>query len=184
MNHIIHQVHGNDLRATPIVFRDQTGTLNAYLTNSPRQHVNQWLFQHSYLYRIGLAAFLSQAAESDGFAEARDSFARMADFAARHGIRYDVVLFPILAPEAALSPTDRRDWQALERACRETVSQCVSLLPVLDRMLARGRSVEEVPGDTWHPNDAFAEAAASSIIGALGLKVDRPEPSSSRTTGQ
>lgn len=178
VDRIIHQVHGNDLRATPIVFRDETGTLNAYLLDSSRQHVNQWLFRHSYLYRIGLAVFLSRTTGSDTFQEARDSFARMAAFAAERAIEYDVVLFPILLGPDALYRDDRRDWEILERACRAVVRRCISLLPVLERMLAEGRPVEESPGDAWHPNDAFAAAAASVIIEASGLAA-RPGPRAS-----
>lgn len=175
VDRIIHQVHGNDLRATPIAFRDETGTLNVYLLNSSRQYVNQWLFQHSFLYRIGLAVLLSHTTESDTLQEARDNFARMAAFAAARGIRYDVVLFPILLSQDALYRDDRRDWLALERACREVVQNCVSLLPVLDQMLKQGQPVEEIAGDTWHPNDAFAAAAAPVIIKALGLEA-QPHP--------
>ncbi len=175
MDRIVHQVHGNDLRATPIAFRDENGTLNAFLLNSPRQHVDQWLFQHSYLYRIGLAVFLSHKTEADTLQEARENFARMAAFAAERGIEYDVVLFPILLSQDALYRDDRRDWLALEKACREVVQKCVSLLPVLDHMLKQGQPVEEIAGDTWHPNDAFAAAAAPVIIKALGLEA-QPAP--------
>lgn len=170
VDRIIHQVHGNDLRATPVAFRDETGTLNVYLLNSSRQYVNQWLFQHSFLYRIGLAIFVSQTTESDTLQEARNNFARMAAFAAERGIKYDVVLFPILLSQEALYRDDRRDWLALEKACREVVQHCVSLLPVLDQMLSQGQPVEEIVGDAWHPNDAFAAAAAPVIIKALGLE--------------
>lgn len=175
VDRIVHQVHGNDLRATPIAFRDEAGTLNVYLLNSSRQYVNQWLFQHSFLYRIGLAVFLSHTTDSDTLQETRDNFVRMAAFAAKRGIKYDVVLFPILLPQDALYRDDRRDWQALEKACREVVQHCVSLLPVLDQMLRQGQPVEEIAGDTWHPNDAFAAAAAPVIIKALGLDA-RPDP--------
>lgn len=174
VDRIIHQVHGNDLRATPIAFRDETGTLNVYLLNSSRQYVNRWLFQHSFLYRIGLAVFLSRTTESDTLQEARDNFARMAAFAAERGIKYDVVLFPILVSQDALYRDDRRDWLALEKACREVVQHCVSLLPVLDQLLSQGQPVEEIAGDAWHPNDAFAAAAAPVIINALGLEA-RPD---------
>jgi hypothetical protein len=174
VDRIIHQVHGNDLQATPIVFRDETGILNAYRLNAPKQYVNEWLFQISYLYRLGLAVFLSQGMESHSFLDARDDFSKMATFAVSHGIRYDVVLFPILSPQPALPPEERRDWDILERACREVVSHCVSLLPVLNQMLAEGQPPEETAGDSWHPNDNFANLAATLIIQSLDL-LDRPE---------
>lgn len=181
VDHIIHQVHGNDLRATPIAFRDENGALNVYQLNSPKQYVNLWLFQNSYFYRVGLAVFLSRITEADTLREARNNFARMAAFAAERGIKYDVVLFPILLSQDALRRDDRSDWKILERACRETVQHCVSLLPVLDRMLAGGQPVEEALGDSWHPNDAFAAAAAPVIVEALGLRPpSRARPRRSR----
>lgn len=180
VDRIIHQVHGNDLRATPIAFRDENGALNVYLLNSPKQHVNPWLFQNSYLYRVGLAVFLSRTTEADTLQEARDNFARMAAFSAERGIEYDVVLFPILLSRDALWQDDWRDWKILESACQDIVRNCVSLLPVLDRMLAEGQPVEEVSGDSWHPNDAFAAAAAWVIVEALGLEVRSGLPSTVR----
>lgn len=167
VDRIIHQVHGNDLQATAIAFRDDTGTLNAYSLSVPKQWVNEWLFRHSYVYRLALAATLARQGAETTFDEARDNFRTMAAFAARRGIRYDVVLFPVLFADHQLSAAERRDWLILERACHDAVRHCISLLPVLHRMVAEGRPVQEVPGDMWHPNDEFAAEAAKYIVHAL-----------------
>ena len=169
IDRIIHQVHGNDLQATPIAFRDETGALNVYALNSPKQYVNQWLFQNSYLYRLALAVLVAHRTEASTADEARTDFDKMVGYARSHNIRYDVVLFPILSPQSDLSPQERRDWNILETSCNEIVSHCVSLLPVLSEMLAQGQSGREAVGDNWHPNQAFADIAATLIIQSLGL---------------
>jgi hypothetical protein len=170
IDHIIHQVHGNDLQATPIAFRDEHGALNVYSLNAPKHWVNEWLFRHSYVYRLALAAVVARRTAATTFIEARDSFSRMAGFAASRGIHYDVVLFPVLLPSGKLSASERQDWQLLDQACRDVVKHCISLLPVLDRMLDEGRPVQETVGDMWHPNDSFAAEAATQIIEALALR--------------
>jgi hypothetical protein len=169
VDRIIHQVHGNDLQATPITFRDETGALNVYALNAPKQYVNQWLFQNSYLYRLALAVLVAHRTEASTVDEARTDFDKMVRYTDRHGIRYDVVLFPILSPQSDLSQQERRDWNILETSCNEIVLHCVSLLPVLSQMLAQGQSGREAIGDSWHPNQSFADMAASLMIQSLDL---------------
>lgn len=164
VDHIIHQVHGNDLQATPIAFKDEAGALNVYALHAPKQFVSEWLFRNSHLYRLGLAVFLSRRTDASTYSEARENFAKMATFATSRGISYQVVLFPILKPTSDWSSTERRDWNLLEAACRDVSTSCISLLPVLEQMLKEGRPFQESVGDTWHPNDDFARAAAKYIV--------------------
>jgi hypothetical protein len=167
-DHIIHQLHANDLQSTPIAFKDRSGAINVYALNVPRLHVSSWLFQNSYLYRLALPVLVSRIAKPNTLEDARENLKRMATFAASRGIPYDVVLFPILSPYSAWSPQERTDWKTLMTACHE-LARCVSLMPVMDEMLAAGKAVEETPGDNWHPNDAFASRAARLIVQSLSL---------------
>ena len=166
---IVHQVHGNDLQATPVVFRDADGKLNVYALSAPRRSVNEWLFRHSYIYRLALSAFISRQTEQATFEEAKDNFEKMAHFADEYDVPYDVFLLPVLKPPHELTPAEARDWSVLNAACKAAGVRCISLAPVLDQMISEGLSYLESPGDTWHPNDAFAARAATHILDHINI---------------
>lgn len=167
---IIHQVHGNDLQATPIVFRDADGKLNVYALSAPRRSVNEWLFRHSYIYRLALTAFISRQTEQATFEEAKANFEAMARFAKERGVPYDVFLFPVLRPTDQLTAVEARDWATLNDACRAARVHCVSLRPVLDQMISENLVYQETPGDPWHPNDLLAKRAGNYIFDQIDLR--------------
>jgi hypothetical protein len=171
---IVHQVHGNDLQATPVVFKDAHGKLNVYALSAPRRSVNEWLFRYSYIYRLALTAFMSRQSEQSTFEEAKANFEAMARFAKERGIPYDVFLFPVLRPTDQLSGVEARDWAMLNGACEAAGVHCVSLRPVLDQMIAEQLSYQETPGDPWHPNDALAERSAIYILDRIDMRTPLP----------
>lgn len=171
---IVHQVHGNDLQATPIVFRDAQGKLNVYALSAPRHSVNEWLFRYSYIYRLALTAFIFRQTEQSTFEEAKANFEAMARFAKERGVPYDVFLFPVLKPTDQLTAAEARDWAILNGACEAAGAHCVSLRPVLDQMITEKLPYQETPGDPWHPNDALAERSASYILDRIDMRTSSP----------
>lgn len=171
---IVHQVHGNDLQATPIVFRDTDGKLNVYALSAPRRSVNEWLFRHSYIYRLALTAFISRQTEQATCEEAKANFEAMVRFAKERGVPYDVFLFPVLRPTDQLTAAEARDWAILNDACRAARVNCISLRPVLDQMISENLAYQETPGDPWHPNDLLANRAGNYILDQIDFRKSAP----------
>ena len=89
------------------------------------------------------------------------------------GAKLSVVLLPILAPPAEWKGVEKESREYSLRILKSLELPVYDLLGTLEKALAEGVNVEEIPGDTWHPSqelaDRFAEYLADEeILGAGG----------------
>jgi hypothetical protein len=161
---IVHQMHINDLQASRLVLRDRSGTVKIYSPRLKPVDVNQTLYRYSQLYRFILANFRSRASKEELQTAASDALRRMRDYTRANGIAYHLVLFPILEPLASWTAYDKDTRDYLLRITRELGLDTVDLSAVSDRMIAEGVDPRSAPGDSWHPNQPMADAAAKYIV--------------------
>ncbi len=166
IDQIVHLLHTNDLQYTPIAFFDDDDVLNVFAMNTDRRGVNPWLFQHSYLYRLVVAATFPKVGMDGLVAQTRASLQRMRDETHRRGINYTVALFPIVSPPNQWTDFDRQSRDTLLKICADLGIEVVDLLPAMRSMYAAGIDPREAPGDYWHPNDRFADAVSEALLKA------------------
>ena len=167
-DHIILTFHLNDFETTPVVFKDPDGTLVVFAPNWPVQHLNPWLFQHSYTYRYWLGLVTPKKEErSDIIEQVRASLADLKRMAAVDGSQLTVLVLPILQPVSDWKP-EYRDYRSLILGILQSQRiRYFDLLEPLDRALADGVVVAET-GDKqfWHPS----REAASYFAKYLGTQ--------------
>lgn len=159
---IVHQMHINDLQPSTLVVRIR-GSIRSYSPRMKPQQVNQWLYARSQLYRFFLLQVRARGTRDELLAGAEAALRRLRDYTRQNGIAYHVVLSPILLPYDRWSATDQATREDLLRVCRELGIDAVDLWPVAENLIGRGIAIQEPPGDIWHPNAAFGEAAAKYI---------------------
>ena len=153
-DHVILTFHLNDFETTPVAFRDADGTLVVFAPNWPVQHLNPWLFQHSYTYRYWLGLVTpKKAARSEIIAEVRASLADLQRMVTIDGARLTVLVLPILQPVSAWKPQDREYRRLILDILASLRLRYFDLLEPLHEALAEGADVVE-PDDAlfWHPS--------------------------------
>lgn len=115
-DHVILTFHNNDYETTPIVFLDRDGNMVLYSPFVPRRLVNAWLFRKSHLYRHLLGVLIARSKDHGHAgiaAEIRDGLDSFGRELAGHGIRFSVLVHPVLNPRDA--------WLEQEVTNHETV---------------------------------------------------------------
>ena len=166
-DYIIHIFHVNDLQSTPLAYRASDGRLHVYSINTRKEVFSPLLFRHSQLYRLMIAAALPRIDRVQLLTDARDHLRRLLTYAQTNKIKYDVVIFPTLSPEAKWPKHERDSRHLLLALVKELEIEAVDLLPISESMNARDSDPREMPGDNWHPNDQFAGLAAELLVAKL-----------------
>ena len=170
---IVHILHVNDLRSTRLAYRNRDGTLLIHAPRSNPQNVNAWLYQHSQLYQFVISRLHRGASQDDLRSAAVASLRKLRDYTREQGIAYHVILFPLLPPPTDWPAYDRLSYDHLLSMSRELELGTVDLHPLASRLHAQGVPVQDRPGDTWHPNQRFAEEAFSYILERLPALASR-----------
>ncbi len=161
-DHVILTFHINDFETTPIAYFDGDDFV-VYAPHVPARKIWPWLYRHSYLYRRVLGSLLARGiVHGAGIVEEvrRDLVGLSAELE-RAGIRFTVLVLPLL------KPLDQ--WQEDERAARVQILEIlteagirhIDLLPALQEAFTRGIEVQQIQGDPWHPNAAVAALFAA-----------------------
>jgi hypothetical protein len=127
---IIHQMHINDLHASRYLKRERGGKLRLYSPRVSEINVSPTLYRYSQIYRFLVTNLASRYSKDELKAAAADSLRRMREHARLKGIRYHVLLFPILEPLAGWNPYDRETHDYLLKVGQELGLDVVDLLPV------------------------------------------------------
>ena len=163
-DHIIHTLHINDFTSTPIAFRGNDGLFNVYSLKFKKSNMNIWLFKNSHIYRFIIAYTLRRKDDSDLHKETLVAIQKMQNHAKEAGIRYDVVIFPLLSLYDNWSAWDKNAHESFISILKNLKIDYVDLLPISQMMIKTNINAKENKGDSWHPNDRFAEFAADYII--------------------
>src|SRR5262245_24575836 len=153
---VVLTLHNNDLTVTTTGLRDANGTLRLCNPHDLRA-LNAGLYRWSAIYRVWFSVGYHDYMTDDHYLDLAQPVAaalrRLRDDLAGRGARLDVLLLPILSPEA--------DWRHPERAARarELVIlgalgiATVDLLPASEELGVAKVPMTETADDHWHPND-------------------------------
>jgi hypothetical protein len=166
-DHIIHTLHINDFTSTPIAFRGNDGLFHVYSLKYKKSNINIWLFKNSHIYRLLIAYTLRGKNDDDFQKETLVALQKMQTHAKDAGIRYDVVIFPLLSLYENWSEWDKKAHESFISILKNLKIDYVDVLPIAQMMEKKKINSRENKGDSWHPNDRFAEFAADYIIEKL-----------------
>jgi len=181
---VVLTLHNNDLTVTTTCLRDANGTLRICNPHDLRT-LNAGLYRWSAIYRlwfsVGYRDYMSDDHYLDLAAPVAAALRRLRDDLASRGARLDVLLLPILSPEA--------DWGPHERAARERELEIlgglgiatVDLLPASEELGVAKVPMLETADDHWHPNDEGGAWFALAAVRA-GLFPAAPEFATSAAT--
>jgi len=167
-DHVVLTFHNNDFAVTPVAFVDRDGAFSVYEPQQDVGRVAPWLLQHSQLYRHYLRWRLSRPTPGGGgtasrAAETQASLARLRDRLQHDGVRFTVVLFPILEPYGAWSEREQESRRLALAMFQALGVQFFDLLEPMEAAVVEGVELCESPGDTWHPSWSAAQRFAAFL---------------------
>lgn len=122
------------------------------------KNINPWLFRNSYIYRVLLQKrFKDKPLNEEGIInEVRENLKELKEILDKSSIHLTVLVLPILMPYD--------DWSIEEKFCRDKIISILSdlnirrydLVELLNMAIDSGVSMQQDPGDTWHPSDEMA----------------------------
>jgi hypothetical protein len=163
-DHVILTFHLNDFEPTPVAFFTKENKLVVYIPHTPLKQVNRWLFEKSYLYRWFIGRTLNpQQGRQKIATEIREYLHMLQNELALNNIRFSVLVLPLFKPYD--------QWSSREKEARNTVLSMLQALQIsyydlfepFQEALELGISVQETPGDTWHPSEEIAEFFAKYL---------------------
>lgn len=161
---VILTFHNNDFQDTPLVFK-KDGQLQIHFMRRDGNHINPWLFSHSYLYRWLTGLSLGNLDRHRQRQAVKEALAGFQQTTSQEKVSFSVILLPILKPY--------EQWTNKEKWSRENALQLLQeqqiltydLLPDMEKAIQEGVTLPESPGDTWHPSPAAAEHFARYLVG-------------------
>lgn len=177
--------HSNDFRNTPIGFRDDDGNLVVYQTRHPLR-ISPGLYGASYLYRL----WIRWRTEDDGKVDYEQfaprveaSLRRLRDGLQASGTPLTILLYPIFATQDVWNTSERLSRKLSIEIFERLGLHWIDLAEPIAELTKASATVEESPGDRWHPNDLAATRMAefaleAGVLGAVraspDLVADRP----------
>lgn len=150
--------HPNDFDVGVSAVRDANGSIRVVNSLGDALRANSWLFRRSVTYQFVLQSAVRMQAWRFSRAEViENSLARLARLSREHDFELYVVLLPwFKSPDT---------WSDLENSNRTIISKIVTGLGLcafdgyeaLTASVGRLHSIQDMPGDEHHPNQAFAD---------------------------
>jgi hypothetical protein len=154
--HVVLTFHNNDFRATPMVVYER-GQIKIYQVGL---EINPWLFKKSYLYRWAWPKAEDRPKREQQVVEGLQNFR---DALSKKNIRFTVVLHPMLKPQSEWNDDELRSRELSLQYFEEMGIRVIDLLPVLEKAIQDGVSVNETPGDHLHPSDELSALFAEEL---------------------
>lgn len=162
--------HLNDFVQTPVLYQLRDGRVEV-LTLSGRLRVRPWLVQASQIYRWWVARRMGKVSEHDdedaARAEVRASLRDFRDLLAADGVPFDVLVLPFFGDPGILPLNLRAILEQRRAAASEILAELgiwhLDLTPPIERAVADGITVDEVPLDWYHPNLEAGRAMAEFL---------------------
>jgi len=177
-DHVVLTFHNNDFSVTPVAFVDADGAFAVYEPHQRIGRVHPWLLQHSQLYRRYLRWLLATGPTPNPgtrVADTQASLARLRDRLQRDGIRFTIVLFPILKDYVAWTDSERESRRLALGLFHALGVRFFDLLDPMEAALRQGLELCDPPGDVWHPGWLAAQRFAS-FLQERGLLGTAPIP--------
>ena len=160
---VILTFHNNDFQDTPLVFK-KDGELQIHFMRRDGNHINPWLFSHSYLYRWLTGLSLGNLDRRRQRQAVQEALAGFQSTTKAEKVIFSVILLPILKPYAQWTNKEKWSRENALQLLKEQQITTYDLFPDMEKALAEGITLPESPGDTWHPSPAAAEHFARYLV--------------------
>jgi len=160
---VILTFHNNDFQDTPLVFK-KDGELQIHFMRRDGNHINPWLFSHSYLYRWLTGLSLGNLDRHRQRQAVKEALAGFQAITKAEKVNFSVILLPILKPYAQWTNKEKWSRENALQLLKEQQITTYDLLPDMERAVKEGVILPEAPGDTWHPSPAAAEHFARYLV--------------------
>ncbi|MFA5507277.1 MAG: hypothetical protein WC314_07550 [Vulcanimicrobiota bacterium] len=164
-DHVVLTFHNNDFRATPLVVRER-GQIKVY---QPGLDINPWLFRKSYVYRWAWPSMEDKPLREQ---QVREGLQEFKSALGAEGIRFTVVLHPMLKPYSEWNDDEIESRENSLRYFEEMDLRVIDLLPTLEKAISDGVNLTEAPGDYLHPGDELAALFAEELKRQRLLETD------------
>ena len=154
-DHVILTFHNNDFTVTPVAFVDDRGQLCVRLPDGTVSGPFRWLMEHSALYRLyrkARAATIEPRSREEASRLASRSLREFRDLLAEKGVKFTVLVFPVLDRTEDGSEYERWAHGEALRILRDLGIRHFDLAHPLKAALDEGVDVRQSPEDYWHPN--------------------------------
>ncbi|MDD5043253.1 MAG: hypothetical protein PHD51_01120 [Patescibacteria group bacterium] len=157
-DHVILGFHNSDFRVTAAVFFDNQNQLVIYYTPQISiQGVSPWLLQNSSIYRLYLGSLLNEEKDRSVIeSEVEAALLELKNLTMQDGAKLTVLVLPILKPYQTWSYEEKDNQKAALKILEKLNIRHFDLSPIAEQAINAGIEVQEIPGDSWHPNDAAA----------------------------
>jgi hypothetical protein len=168
-DHVVLLFHLNDFVTTPVTLRDGERIISVRERRKVRRPV-KWLWELSYLYRLGLQLDFAWQSSEDRVSEAEsrkevfDALVELAALARTRGSEFSVLVFPWLLAESEWLPgLQAKHADTLALLAQHGIRH-FEFRAELAQAIAAGEEVRERPGDQQHPSDAFGLRMARAML--------------------
>lgn len=160
---VILTFHNNDFQDTPLVFK-KDGELQIHFMRRDGNHINPWLFSHSYLYRWLTGLSLGNLDRRRQRQAVQEALVGFQETTRAEKVTFSVILLPILKPFAQWTNKEKWSRENALQLLQEQQIPTYDLFPDMEQALKEGVTLPESPGDTWHPSAAAAEHFARYLV--------------------
>lgn len=160
---VILTFHNNDFQDTPLVFK-KNGELQIHFMRRDGNHINPWLFSHSYLYRWLTGLSLGNLDRRRQRQAVQEALVGFQETTRAEKVTFSVILLPILKPFAQWTNKEKWSRENALQLLQEQQIPTYDLFPDMEQALKEGVTLPESPGDTWHPSAAAAEHFARYLV--------------------
>ena len=166
---VILTFHNNAFQDTPLVFK-KDGQLQIHFMRRDGNHINPWLFSHSYLYRWLTGLSLGNLDRRRQRQAVKEALAGFQQTTQAEKVNFSVILLPILKPYEQWTNKEKWSRQNALQLLKEQQITTYDLFPDMLQALKEGVTLPESPGDTWHPSPAAAEHFARYLVAEKLIK--------------
>lgn len=121
-DHVILTFHNNDFETTPIVFINKEGRMVLFSPFLPKNTVNEKLFRRSHVYRLALGKMIGarkEKARGQIVAEVKASLNEFDTILSRQGIRFTVLVHPVLNPKEKWTESEAQNHATVLRILKD-----------------------------------------------------------------
>ena len=169
-DHVILTFHNNDFETTPIVFLNSQGKMVLFSPFLPRNQVNEVLFRKSYLYRMLIGKSIARR-QNEGrkqiVAEVKTSLQEFRDILSREGIRFTVLVHPVLLPLEKWAPSEIQNHETVIQILKDLEIRYYDLSEPLWEALRQGINPR---WDMWKNDKAHPSPEMATLFSDYLLK--------------
>jgi len=159
-NHVVLFVHPNDLEGSPTVVHDDQQRVWLTQSGVAKVRIWPWLFNKSVVYRSLLCLLLLQT-KATKLHQTREAIHELRTIIEGRNGTLSIVLLPYFKPRSFWNSTEVETVEALRQLLKTIAPGFFDTNGIVEKAASDGISLEEIPGDFWHPGTEVSEIMAS-----------------------